>query len=258
MNPKKPLVKRIGEVGYNNLGSKMTIIDYFNKNNIIVQFEDGYITQARYSNFKRHHVGNPYDKSVCGVGYLGEGTYKAVINRKRTLFYMMWGSMLLRCYDRTSQKNYSSYKDCSVCEEWKNYQNFAKWCEENFYQLENFKMQLDKDILMKNNKMYSPETCIFVPQFINSLFTKTDINRGKYPIGVYEIKNVKILKYGAQCNNGKKKQIRLGAFSTPEEAFYAYKEYKENLIKQIADQYKNQIPQKLYDALYRYEVEITD
>jgi len=59
--------------------------------------------------------------------------------------------------------------------------------------------------------------------------------------------------------NYKKKTIYIGRFSNPKEAFYdGYKPFKENYIKQVADEYKDKIPEKLYDALYRYEVEITD
>ena len=121
-------------------------------------------------------------------------------------------------------------------------------------------MQLDKDILKKGNKVYSPETCIFVPRRINSLFIKSDKARGRYPIGVTLRKDNG--KYRSQCDvqyeEEPRKQIQLGQFDTPEEAFYAYKQFKENYIKEVADIYKPYIPEKLYEAMYRYEVEIDD
>lgn len=113
-------------------------------------------------------------------------------------------------------------------------------------------MHLDKDILIKGNKIYSPNTCIFVPQKINSLFTKRNSVRGEYPIGVtYSKKNH---KFEPQVQG----RGWLGYYDTPEESFEVYKKNKEKRIKEIADEYKNKIPIKLYDALYDYKVEITD
>ena len=122
-------------------------------------------------------------------------------------------------------------------------------------------MHLDKDILIKNNKIYSPDTCIFVPQRINELFIKTNKLRGNLPIGVSYLKNIN--KFQANCKTFTKRGSAsysnyLGCFKTPLEAFNVYKQFKEKYIKQVADEYKNKIPQKLYEAMYRYEVEITD
>ena len=120
-------------------------------------------------------------------------------------------------------------------------------------------MCLDKDILCKGNKIYSRETCIFVPQRINTLFVKSDKTRGKNPIGVSDLPSG---KYEVMCSNGYGKTIRLGTYSTEEEAFQAYKEYKENLIKEVIDSYEGKIPEPFYSklkvAMYNYEVEITD
>ena len=120
-------------------------------------------------------------------------------------------------------------------------------------------MALDKDVLVKGNKTYSPNTCVFVPQNINVLFTKCNKARGKYPIGVsfYKDRN----KYQAHCkifSNGKSKQKNLGYYNNIDDAFYAYKQFKEDYIKQVADEYKDNIPNKLYEAMYNYKVEITD
>lgn len=159
--------------------------------------------------------------------------------------------MIKRCYDIKS-KDYYQYggKGCIVCGEWHNFQNFAKWYDDNYYTIEGKNMNLDKDILIKNNKIYSPNSCIIVPDDINKLFTKNNKNRGNLPIGVTKkgdkyIVNLHSVKYSK-------------SFDTPEEAFYSYKQIKEKYIKQIADEYKDRIPKKLYDAMYKWEVEITD
>ena len=120
-------------------------------------------------------------------------------------------------------------------------------------------MCLAKDILVKGNKEYAPDKCIFVPERINILFIKRDNDRGEYPIGVTYHRDRG--KYEARCSiktkNGNKQKY-LGSYNTPEEAFLAYKEFKEAYIKQVADEYKERIPNRLYEALYKYEVEITD
>lgn len=114
--------------------------------------------------------------------------------------------------------------------------------------------QLDKDVLIKGNKAYSPDACCFVSSEINNLFIKSDSKRGEYPIGVTKVKGG---KYRAQIvkNN---KVVYLGTFKTIEEAFQVYKTAKEQYIKEIADKYKNLIDKKVYQALINYKVEITD
>ena len=204
---------------------------------------------------------------VYGIGYSNDGKYKKTKDYTNqnghtipTPSYRVWVEMLKRCYDTKYQLHKPTYKDCSVCEEWLNYQKFAQWYEENYYEVnDNEVMRLDKDILVKGNKIYSPQTCIFVPNNINVMFTSCKTVRGDLPIGVsYNKKGKK--HYRARMNNsiiGNKRED-YGTYFTPQEAFEVYKYHKEQLIKQVADKYKNQIPQQLYDALYNYQVEITD
>jgi len=244
--------ERLGEVNLNNKGSEMKIIKYNSSNSIVVYFDKyNYTVETNYYEFKKGRISCPYDKTIYGVGYLGEGKYKKFIDNIATKYYVTWYSMLKRVYSDHIRN--PSYLDCIICEEWHNFQNFCKWYDENYYEIEGHEMHIDKDILIKNNKVYSPETCVFVPQHINNLFVKHNRQRGEYPIGV----NKNCNKYISSCNENSCQKI-LGSFSTPELAFNAYKEYKEDIIKRTADKYKEQIPQKLYDAMYRYEVEITD
>lgn len=256
--------ERLGEIRENTLGCKMKIIKYNARSDIVVEFQDEYKAKINttYGNFEKGNVKNPYDKEVLGVGYYGQGKYKSRgKDGKQTRAYTTWKSMLIRCYDPYYLDKHPSYRDCMVCEEWHNFQNFARWFEKNYYEIENEKMCLDKDILYKNNKMYSPETCVFVPQRINKLFTKRQNHRGKYLIGISCHKRDNVLN--VSCNiyeNGKKKTIHLGSFplNRPFQAFYCYKIFKENYIKQVADEYKDLIPEKLYEAMYNYQVEIND
>ena len=245
---------RVGETGIMNNGMKATIIEYRKARDIDIQFEDGYIAKHKtYRDFIIGNVKNPFIPNVCGVEYVGNAYTQE--NKKDKLSYIYWRTMITRCYSDEYHKLEPTYIGCEVCDEWKCYENFEKWCNENYYEVENERTEIDKDILIKGNKIYSPETCVFIPQRINKLFTKNQARRGDYPIGVsfdgYEN------KFRADCQiNGKGKT--LGRFKTPEEAFKIYKKFKEEEIKRVADEYKYVIPKKLYDAMCRYEVEITD
>lgn len=170
--------------------------------------------------------------------------------------FKRWRAMFQRCYDKKLHKMEGTYKDCEVCEEWWTFENFFKWFITKYYELPNEIVQIDKDILIKNNKVYSPDLCCFVPQTINSLLTKSNKSRGEYPIGVSYIERDKVFR--AQCCNGKKKTVALGDYQNVDEAFLAYKKYKENLIKEIAYQYKNVLEDKVFKALYNYKVEKSD
>ena len=253
----KTKTERTGEIRLNRYGTPMKIVEYINNRDVVVEFQDEhrYKKHTDYAGFNAGKTENPYDKTMFGVGYLGVGRFGANKNNKR--MYSVWQDMLARCY--STKKKYQTktcYKGCIVCDEWHNFQNFAKWYEDNYYEIDGQRMHIDKDILFKNNKIYSPETCIIVPNEINALMVRRNAQRGDTPIGVYYNKNMH--SYVAFCWAGGKQKDYLGKYDTPQEAFLVYKRKKEQYIKEIADKYKEQISQKLYDALYKYEVEITD
>lgn len=198
-----------------------------------------------------------YDKKCyVGVGFLGGETY-SIYNKDKTLnkTYKVWYDMLRRGYEDKYKRKHPTYKDCTVCEEWHNFQNFAKWYEDNYYEVGDEVMCLDKDILVKHNKIYSPEYCIFVPQTINKIVELRSNNRGDMPVGVYNHKKQGLI---VQCSSPYSSNRYLGTFKDKEEAFLTYKYYKEGVIKRLADDYKDKIPQILYKALYNYKIEISD
>ena len=246
---------RLNETRLNNNGEEMIIVRYGGRHDIDVKFQDGTIIEHKqYENFKNGKIKNPMTPIIYGVGFIGVGDYKTCDeNGKITRCHTTWKHMYQRCYDPKCQEKCQTYKGCTVCEEWNDYQEFGKWFDENYYEVGNERMALDKDILHKGNKVYSPNTCIFVPHSINVLFTKRDKARGKYPIGVYKMGN----KFNAQLNKDNER-IYLGTYDTPEEAFQAYKIAKEDYIKEVAEKYKDKIPCKLYKAMIAYEVEIDD
>jgi hypothetical protein len=162
--------------------------------------------------------------------------------------------MMTRAYNPKYHAEKPTYSDVEVCEEWLHFKNFKAWCQSQVgFNQRGF--NLDKDILKKGNKVYHPDLCVFVPSEINSQLTKANAARGDYPIGVsWHTQHEKFMS----CLRQEGKTKHLGYFRTPEAAFYAYKEAKENYLKQIADKYKDVIDPRVVSALYNYEVEITD
>lgn len=187
-------------------------------------------------------------KLVYGVGIKD-------VTCSNTKYYTLWKTVLRRCYWEESFKKSPSYRGCSVCDEWLTLSNFKAWFEnpKNGYR-EGY--HLDKDVLVKGNRVYSPETCCFLPIELNSLFTSRKYERGEYPIGVTKKNN----KFQVRLSTHTNPYGYLGVYDTPEEAFAVYKSAKEQYIKELAKKYfrEGKITERVYDALMKYEVEITD
>lgn len=246
---------RIGERFISNEGYEMIIVEYNRSNDLWVEFQDEYKAKVhtQYDNCKKGAIRNPYKPNKYG-GYYGQGKYKAKVDGVTTKYYRAWMNMLVRCYNENEICKHPTYEKAYVNEYFLNFQNFAQWYEDNYYEIDDETMCLDKDILVKGNKEYAPDKCVFVPHKINVLFIKVDSARGDYPIGVSLHDDT---YYIARCNiDGYEKHI--GTYNSPFEAFVAYKEVKEQHIKQIADEYKDRIPTNLYEAMYEYVVEIDD
>lgn len=248
-------IDRIGEEKTNTFGSLMRITNYRNNKDIDVYFPQYDYTKehVNYNQFIKGKVKCVYEPKTYGVGYLGEGKYEVSINGKNTKYYDIWCGMLKRAYDPKYIQQHPTYERCEVDKSWLNFQTFSKWVDENYYKIEEQRMELDKDILCKGNKIYSPDTCMFVPHRINTLFIKSDKCRGDLPIGVIRVNK----KYNARCNVDKKIK-NLGYYNSLEEAFEVYKNFKEQYIKKVAEEYKNMIPSKLYNVMMSYKVEIDD
>ena len=150
---------------------------YFdNDNNTIIEVD---IKSLKSCIFK-----NKNNPSVYGVGYIGYGEYDSKNSKK---FYKTWCGMLERCYvDSVKNKYLVTYKNVAVCEEWLNFQNFAKWCSRTYIK----GYQLDKDLKQfgVKNKIYSPETCVWLDKFINS-FIRFDFCGKNYNLGLRHRKN---------------------------------------------------------------------
>ena len=249
------------EEKYNNQGCLMKIVKCVNNTHVTVEFQDDYKyrTDTIYANFQSGSIKNPYYPSVHGIGIIGT-KYPRSINCKNIKEYEAWKCILRRSYDDKVKSRQPTYNGVTCCNEWLNYENFYEWLHEqpNFDKWLNGKRwAIDKDIFIKGNKMYSPDMCCLVPQNVNCLFLKREAERGEYPIGVYCTED----GFAARCRNPfLNKAVELGSYSTPERAFQAYKDYKENIIKQVAKvEYEaGNITRECYEAMMSYEVEIDD
>lgn len=183
ISKRKPNI--VGEVTKNNKGTPMIIVAARTKGDISVKFldEHEYIREhTNYQTFKKGQIKNPYDKTVYGIGYLGDGHHKTWNNGRFTKKYNSWSDMLSRCYvDEKGQPAY--YNICAVCNDWLNFQVFCDWYEENAYPV-NERLHLDKDILYPGNTIYSPDKCLLVPQRINMLFVRHRPNKYGLPEGI--------------------------------------------------------------------------
>ena len=195
-------------------------------------------------------------KLVCGVGF-NDKTRPANVDGKAVKEYALWADMLKRCFSEKLQTRCPTYRGCSVSDNFLHYSFFYDWCHEQigFGKVEDKGRSwcLDKDILFTGNKTYSETACVFVPQEINVFFNEHGNARGEYPLGVYFHKASG--KFKAQCNVNDKRQY-LGLFDTPEEAFNAYKPFKENLCKQLALKWQHEIDTRLFHAMMKWEVKI--
>jgi len=242
----------------NNYG-KIKIIDYQNSKDVTVEFLN---TGNRYSfEMKAIRDGNIRDalssrengKIIWNVGRVGQGKYLPSIHREA---YNVWSDVLRRCYSKKDCMKFRSYyKICSVSQEWFNFQNFAEWY---YIQPRNSGWEIDKDIICKGNKIYSLENCVFVPSEINLLFIKKTDKNKKFPTGVRCSKNKYKNLFSSRCKDENGNCKHLGSFPTVEEAFLAYKKYKEERIKSLAEKHKTQLTPKVYEAMLKYQVEITD
>jgi len=216
---------------------------------------DGYIVKnLLYNKIKTGTIPYPKHKTVFGIGYIGVGKYTTSLNNKPNKVYQTWYSIMRRSYSKIFKEKNKSYHNVIVCDEWHNFQNFAQWFEENYNTSYMQNWELDKDILVKGNKVYSPSTCCFVPQEINKVFTLRQSCRGKLPLGVRKQSNGKF-KAVISLNNTSKS---LGVFNTELEAFLKYKKTKENYIIFLRDKYKNFLNKEVFNALINYKIEIND
>jgi len=190
---------------------------------------------------------------VFGVG-VNDWVGKVNVGGKKIREYKLWQSMLQRCFDEKYKQNYPTYEGVTCSKDWLSMTKFI----EDVSQMKGYGFDgwaLDKDIIQKGNKLYSKDTCCFVPHEVNMLLVKSDNSRGEFPVGVCFHKASG--KFRAKLTiNGKQKS--LGYFTTPEEAFQVYKLAKEAYIKVVAQKWQHLLDERVYLALLTYEVSSDD
>ena len=195
-------------------------------------------------------------KLMCGVGIndadyqlsLSETYYDSEGKRKfrviwKCPFYTTWTGMIQRCYDKNIHLKYPNYADCRPCEEWLYFSKFKSWMEQQDWEGKH----LDKDLLVKGNKTYSPEFCVFVDHRTNSFVIDCGKTRGEWPVGVYFDRG----KFNALCRDINSVQRNLGRFTSPEDAHKAWLAFKLEQAKLLAS---TQVDSRVANALVeRYE-----
>ena len=246
----------VGKVCKSKSSGDFKIVKYNDKTNVEIRFlKTGYETTVRLTNIRNGYVKDPYLPSVYGVGILGT-KYLASINGVQIKEYVLWKRMLERCYsDSAYQKKRPTYEGCEVSDNFKYYEYFYEWCNKQIgFDVKGW--HLDKDLLIKGNKVYSESTCVFLPQEINTLLVKREALRGEHLIGVYWDKTRKAFRATVRKNKGKSEH--LGYFKTESEAFKAYKTAKESFVKEQANEWKGEIDVRAYEALMNYKVSTDD
>ena len=245
----------VGEVCKSKSSGDFEIVKYNNAKEVEIQFlKTGFEMVARLSHIRNGEVKDPYSPSVYGIGVVGT-KYPSKVNGIQTKEYVLWVNMLKRCYNESLHLKHPTYKDCEVSDSFKSYGYFYEWCNKQIG-FDNEDWHLDKDLLIKGNKVYSESTCVFIPFEINLVLTKREASRGEHLIGVYW--NKKASAFVAQVNKNKGKREHLGLFNTELEAFNAYKTAKEAFVKEQANQWKSEIDPRAYNTLMNYEVSSND
>lgn len=242
----------VGEIYPISNGGTVRVVRVKSQSEITVEHQDSHKYRKDYKarDIRKGAIKNPYLPSVCGIGFMGVGEFTSSKDGKKTREYKVWHSMIQRCYDakhKTKQKIHW-YDDCTVCNEWHNFQVFAAWLVSNKYFNESF--DLDKDIINPNNKIYSPKNCALVPRSINNLTQKTE--RGSSGLlGAFHFKDNNTYKAVISID-GKSKD--LGRYKTPQEAHQAYVVAKEAYVKEVANKWRGRIDERVYNALMNWTV----
>lgn len=242
---------KVGDTFKNNEGCFCSVTYYRNSSDVGIIFHDnfGWNTSVTASNLVRGGFKNFYHPSVCGVGYMGVGEYKMYKKGVVTREYRVWLGVIQRCYsERQKSKKFNTYSDCSVCEEWHNFQNFAEWyTSHEFY---NLGYELDKDIKVKGNRVYSKENCCLVPAYINLLIHTKQEKASDLPTGVFKksdgLYHASITKHG--------KNYFIGKFKIIEDASNAYVKEKESHVKYEAKKWRSCISEDVFEGLLNWTV----
>lgn len=204
---------------------------------------DGRPFEKRIKNVLNKMLKNPYHRSVFSIGYFGEGNYSRAKHKEA---YKLWYHMLTRAYDEKYHSKQPTYTDVEVCDEWLNFQNFAEW----LYNVSNYQdnWAMDKDLLSQDSKVYSPNTCVFIPKELNNFMTNIRSTNTSGKVGVHWNKQ-KCMYTSSICLVETTKLHYLGKFETVEEASEAYQTARAEQVQIWKGRMENILPQHAIDAI---------
>lgn len=243
---------RVGEMYTNLLGNTATVIEYINCSKVKVRFDDSKNTEVwfPFGVLSSGKFKNPNNPCVYGIGYLGVGDFKPSLSGRPTEQYVKWSSMLSRCYSAKKQEVQGSYKGCTVHSDWHNFQNFAKWCslQRGF----GLGYELDKDLLVEGNRVYSEQGCSLIPKQLNSLLINSKSGMGNGVLGYsYDARRKRYVSH-LSVNN---KKTHLGSFATENEAREAYVKAKQAHLENTLEIFKDTLDVRVYKKLKKTEIE---
>ena len=240
---------KVGDVLTNNQGCNYTVVEYKNSRHVVIEFNDNHKHQVtvRAHALKTKNIRNPFYPTVQGVGYIGAGDFTSAKGSVGREAYVKWQSMLERCY--SNKDRHSAYFDCSVHSDWHNFQVFAKWCVSQKYYGSGY--DIDKDILVTGNRVYSENTCCLVPSEINAMVIGLRFINGNSDMGV--VYNESARKYIAKVCVGKYQKY-IGSYKTLKEARRAYIELKKRYFKNMVIVHNDRIELNVARALWDWDV----
>ena len=244
----------VGDKFTNKVGSEAVVTKHISAVGFEIQFLDdfGYKTTATGGVLRSGSFKNPYHPSIFGIGYLGVGDhliYEEGSKTKLSAAYSCWRSMIDRAA-RGPEGNLVNYTDCTVCDEWLCFQTFYEWYTS--FPVYDFVAQIDKDILVKGNRIYSPEFCTLVPLEINMAFTvKQKYRDNGLPTGVEKTRTGRF----RAAVRVKARKTSLGTYDTAEEAGKAYERGKEAQVQALGEEYRDVIEDDAYRAIMSWTAE---
>lgn len=240
----------VGQIRDTNEGGSFTVVEIISAKEIYIVHNDEHKHKAKVSadQVRNGNIRNPFYPILYGVGYMGVGKHKSKIKGVNVPHYSVWTGAIIRCYCPTRQAKRPSYIGCSISKNWLCYQNFAEWY--TTHESCGLGYELDKDLVVKGNRIYSAETCTMIPREINLAIRTDRINVNDLPVGVFKTKSG---SYTAGTRT-KGKDFHIGTFSTPEEASAAYVIAKEAYVKELALEWKDKIEPRAFEALMNWSV----
>jgi len=232
--------KHIGEKHITNEGHELTVIEGGSKYGYCTIQIEKWISEKNYGNIKAGKIRYPYHKSIFSIGYIGVGSYN-YINFKKA--YNVWVAMIQRCHEKKRLKIRPDYIEVEISKEWYNFQIFAEWFEKHYIE----GWQIDKDLLSGSKKMYSKDTCCFLPPELNVFLQKKQKNNTSGKLGVFW--NKKRKKWASSI--GLK---HLGFFNNIEDAAVAYRKAKKEKLLMLIEKYSNKLEQRALKALKNLKI----